>query len=256
MPVAGRPAMPTIQDLIEAIPLLVEKLGWSGEAASLLRSGPTTRLASLLTGTRAAVLDPKEHFDIRTLLEKPTIIEMGWFGTDEDKAFLLGALVLALAESRLVDGPCNEPKQVLIIEEAHCLLAAPSSTGSSESAQPQQKAVRQFCNLLATIGGCGQGLVVVEQMPTKLAPDLLANTGLKIAHQLPLQQDCEAVEAAMTLTEAQRRFSEARAKARHPHGAGGFPRPLGKTHFLDLQCDVHLANALRVLVNSSSISIS
>ena len=205
-PIQGRAKMPTIQNLIEAIPFIVEKLGWTGEAASLLRSGPATRLSSLLIGTRASVLDTAEHFDIRSLLDRPTIIEMGWFGTDEDKAFLLGALVLALAEARLVDGACSELKHVLLIEEAHCLLAAPPSTGSSETAQPQQKAVRQFCNLLATIGGYGQGLIVVEQVPTKLAPDLLANTGLKIAHQLPLQQDCEAVGAAMTLTEAQRRF--------------------------------------------------
>lgn len=246
-PVPGHAKMPTIQNLIEVIPFVVEKLGWTGEAASLLRSGPATRLSSLLIGTRGSVLDTAEHIDIRSLLDRPTIIEMGWFGTDEDKAFLLGALVLALAEARLVDGACSELKHLLLIEEAHCLLAAPPSTGSSENAQPQQKAVRQFCNLLATIGGYGQGLIVVEQVPTKLAPDLLANTGLKIAHQLPLQQDCEAVGAAMTLTEAQRRFlptlrrGEAVAFRAGDHGAFHIQVPdhAGKLGFSNL----HISDA-------------
>ena len=252
-PVSGRSKMPTLQSLIDAIPFVVEKLGWTGEAASLLRSGPITRLSSLLSGTRASVLDSPTHFDIRTLLAHPTIIEMGWFGTDEDKAFLLGALVLALAEARLADGAFPDLKHLLLIEEAHCLLAAPTVVGGSESAQPQQKAVRQFCNLLATIGGYGQGVFVVEQVPTKLAPDLLANTGVKIAHQLPLQQDCDAVGAAMTLNAAQRRFlprlqrGEAVAFRAGDHGAFHIQVPdhagklgFSRLHISDAEVSAHM----------------
>jgi hypothetical protein len=198
--------MPRLTDLIKAIPVVVEKLGWTGEAANTLRSGPITRLNSLLTGPRMTVLNPATSTDILSLLEHPTVIEMGWFGTDEDKAFLLGGLILALAEVRQVQGTSSHLKHLALIEEAHCLLAAPPSTGNSEYAEPRQKAVRQFCNLLASIGGYGQALAVVEQIPTKLAPDLLANTGLKIVHQLVLEQDAEAVGAAMNLTAEQRRF--------------------------------------------------
>jgi hypothetical protein len=201
----ARAPSPTLRDLINAIPAVVKHLGWTGEAASTLRAGPTTRLESLLIGPRAQVLMGKGSTDLRALLSQPTIIEIEWFGSDEEKAFLLGALVLALAGLRKAAGPRAGLHHMLVIEEAHCLLGVAGARGAQDTAQPRQHAVREFCNLLAEIGGYGQGVMVIEQVPTKLPSDLLANTGLKIAHQLPLQQDAEAMGAAMKLSAAQRR---------------------------------------------------
>ena len=39
--------------------------------------------------------------------------------------------------------------------------------------------------MLAEIRAYGEGIVVAEQIPTKLVPDVVKNTALKVVHRLP-----------------------------------------------------------------------
>jgi hypothetical protein len=85
------------------------------------------------------------------------------------------------------------------------LTAAPQNL-PSEEANPRGKAVETFCNLLAEVRAFGEGLVVVDQVPTKLAPDILKNTNLKIAHRLVAADERHKVGGCMNLSEAQERY--------------------------------------------------
>jgi hypothetical protein len=49
----------------------------------------------------------------------------------------------------------------------------------------------------------GQGIVVVDQIPTKLAPDVLKNTTLKIAHRIVAGDDRLELGAAMAMSDRQ-----------------------------------------------------
>ncbi|MGW5686920.1 hypothetical protein [Nonomuraea sp. NPDC003754] len=60
-----------------------------------------------------------------------------------------------------------------------------------------------FASLLAEIRAYGEGLVIAEQIPAKLVPDVIKNTAIKIVHQLPAADDRDAVGATMNLTDAQ-----------------------------------------------------
>jgi DNA helicase HerA-like ATPase len=53
--------------------------------------------------------------------------------------------------------------------------------------------------------GYGEGFVVVEQIPSKLAPDVIKNTNLRIVHRLVSGDDVGIISGAMSLTERQRR---------------------------------------------------
>ncbi len=63
-----------------------------------------------------------------------------------------------------------------------------------------------FASLLAEIRAYGEGLIVAEQIPSKLVPDVIKNTAVKIVHRLPAQDDRDAVGATMNITEAQSQF--------------------------------------------------
>jgi hypothetical protein len=63
-----------------------------------------------------------------------------------------------------------------------------------------------FAGLLAEIRAYGEGLVIAEQIPSKLLPDAIKNTAIKIVHRLPAQDDRDAVGATMNLTEAQSNY--------------------------------------------------
>ena len=59
--------------------------------------------------------------------------------------------------------------------------------------------------MLAEIRAYGEGIVVAEQIPTKLVPDVVKNTALKVVHRLPAHDDRRLVGAAMNLDEDQSR---------------------------------------------------
>ena len=52
----------------------------------------------------------------------------------------------------------------------------------------------------------GQGILIAEQSPEKLAPDAVRNTNLKITHMLPGKQDRAAIAASMVMDEEQERY--------------------------------------------------
>lgn len=55
----------------------------------------------------------------------------------------------------------------------------------------------------------GEGLVIVEQVPSKLIEDALKNTATKIMHHLPAPDDRESVAATMSLSEDQITYAQA-----------------------------------------------
>src|ERR1039458_1651085 len=111
------------------------------------------------------------------LLSKPTVLELAAVGNDEEKAFILGSLLLRLAQFRQQTG-LNSGRllHVLLIEEAHRLLSAVPVSIGTDAANPRGKAVEAFCHLLAEVRAFGQGVIAAEQIPSKLAPDVLKNT--------------------------------------------------------------------------------
>jgi hypothetical protein len=86
-----------------------------------------------------------------------------------------------------------------LIEEAHRLLATPRSHGPEQS-DARGKAVQMFTDLLAELRAYGEGFVVADQIPTKLVPDILKNTALKILHRLAALDDRQAMGGAYNLT--------------------------------------------------------
>lgn len=44
--------------------------------------------------------------------------------------------------------------------------------------------VEMFCNLLAAVRKYGEGLIIADQIPNKLIPDVIKNTHTKIVHRL------------------------------------------------------------------------
>ncbi|MCX6924512.1 MAG: hypothetical protein NT154_15040, partial [Verrucomicrobia bacterium] len=200
-------AQPVLSDLLRLIPSFVEELGYNTEISSTIRAGLITRLSSLTTGGRGRMLNSGVSVPFDELLSKPTILELSAIGNDEEKAFILGAILMRLAQYRQSSGLTSGRLQhVLLIEEAHRLLAAAPPHSVSDMANPRAKAVETFCNLLAEVRAYGQGVIAAEQIPSKLVSDLLKNVNLKIVHRLPAQEDRSLVGGTMNLAPAHERF--------------------------------------------------
>jgi hypothetical protein len=68
-----------------------------------------------------------------------------------------------------------------------------SAENNEDLGNPKGKAVEHFSNMLAEMRSYGQGVIVAEQIPSKLAPDVIKNSSNKIIHRIVAMDDQEAV---------------------------------------------------------------
>ncbi|HEX7160936.1 MAG TPA: ATP-binding protein, partial [Trebonia sp.] len=200
---------PTLTSLQRAAERVVAEIGYSQRVTDDVLGFIRVRLASLRHGTTGRFLEGGHPLDFAALLRGNVVLEIEDVGDDADKAFLMGTVLIRLAEHlRLTHRTVGrEPglAHLTVVEEAHRLLrrAEPGPGGAAGAAA---HAVELFAGLLAEIRAYGEGLVIAEQIPARLVPDAIKNTAVKITHRLPAADDREAVGATMNATPQQSRY--------------------------------------------------
>jgi hypothetical protein len=201
-------AYPGLADLQAAAMTVVDEIGYGAEVRDNIRGFVAVRIGSLRTGTTGRFLDGGFPLDYARLLDGNVVLEIEDCGGDTDRAFLTGAVLIRLIEHLRMRARAEGPgvprlRHLTIVEEAHRLLRQPPpGTGNG----PAAHAVEMFAGLLAEIRAYGEGLVIAEQIPSKLIPDVIKNTAIKIVHRLPAQDDRDTVGATMNLTLEQSKY--------------------------------------------------
>jgi uncharacterized protein len=231
------PVVPTLAQLQRAALEVIDDVGYGRELQADVRGFVDVRLRSLRIGSAGRFFEGGHPADIGELLRRNVVLAIEDVANDEDKAFLIGTLIIRIVEHlRLrargaaasgaaapdvggAAGPGHSLRHVIVIEEAHRLLRA-SREGASEHA------VELFASMLAEIRAYGVGIVVAEQIPSKLVPDVVKNTALKILHRLPAQDDRQLVGAAMNLDGDQSRQVVSLEPGMAAVFADGMDRPL------------------------------
>jgi DNA helicase HerA-like ATPase len=194
-----RPHYPTLGDLQRTAARVVEKIGYGAEVTADVRGFIDVRIGSLREGTPGRFFEGGHPIDVGELLARNVVFELEDITNDQDKAFLLGAVLIRIVEHlrvRYGATGTEELHHVLVVEEAHRLL-------KNVEDGPAAAAVELFASLLAEIRAYGEGVLVVEQIPSKILPDVLKNTALKVMHRLPSAEDRAAVGATMNLRDEQ-----------------------------------------------------
>ena len=70
----------------------------------------------------------------------------------------------------------------------------------------KKQGVETFADMLAEVRKYGEALIIVDQIPNKLTPEVLKNTNTKIIHKLFAKDDKEAVGNTMALNDEQKNF--------------------------------------------------
>ncbi len=225
--------IPLVQDAIQGFfPSMTD---YGGSLLGALRA----RLTSLTKGTKGKLLDTRSSVPMEWLLSQPSVLEIWPFADNEEKAFVMALILIKLYEYRerkhLTGHHPEDLEHLLVIEEAHRLLAKPQGQGELGS-NSRVKGVEVFADILSEIRSYGQGIIIVDQIPSKLIPDVLKNTDVKIAHRLVAKDDRELIGATMTLEKLQ-----IRDLARHEPGLAtiyfeGLHTPL-KVKFAECRLD-------------------
>jgi len=199
-------SFPIMSELLEEMKKIVKEKGFSAQMQADYEGSLVSRLSNLTVGAKGRMLNCPYSTDFQFIAYNKVILEMEELKSPEDKALFMGFILSRLsavikAEHKRDSGY----RHLTLIEEAHRLLAK-VEYGDSGS---KKTAVETFTDLLAEVRKYGEGLIVVDQIPNKLAPEVLKNTNTKIIHKILARDDKEAVGDTMLMDDKQKEFLSA-----------------------------------------------
>ena len=197
------PTMQDLKDEIENYLLNDEEMTYEGEVKGNIQGALRARINSLCVGAKGYMFNTNAVISFEKLLENNVVMELEGLADDADKAFALGLLIIYINEYRQVQKEiCNTSglQHLLVIEEAHRLLKNVSSEHTEELGNPKGKAVEHFTNMLAEMRSYGQGVIVAEQIPSKISPDVIKNSSNKIIHRIVSKDDQEIIANTVGLS--------------------------------------------------------
>lgn len=193
---------PTLEDLLHTLDVVVDRKKFDTRLQSDYKASLVARFKNLCVGSKGMMLNCARSVDIMELLDQKVVFELEDLKSPEDKSFMMGLILARLSEAiRLRHKRDGSFRHLTLVEEAHRLLERPSSSEGT-----RQHGVRMFTDLLAEVRKYGEGLVIVDQIPNKLAPEVLKNTNSKIVHRLYARDDRESIGDTIGLDDQQKQF--------------------------------------------------
>lgn len=203
---------PRISGILEVARKVLEERNYDKKVQNDMAAALETRFQYLSRGKRGAILDVRKSVDYGRLFGHKSIVNLSRLIGTKDKSLIMSFLIVALYEYRnsafsydaayRASANQNKLMHLTLIEEAHNLLQNPEYDIGG-SGNPQKVSAEMFTNILSEIRSYGQGLIIVDQVPTRLIPDAVKNTNYKIIHRLTAADDAQVVAASMALTPEQ-----------------------------------------------------
>ncbi len=201
------PTLGSIDD--DFIDDLMDDMGYARENTQNISAALRTRFKSLKYGWKNQLLNNPRLTEMtwNELFNSPVVVNLSYAGDDQDRAFIMSMLLQFLYEYRIAESEAgrlsfnsNECRHLVVVEEAHRVMGRNDNPES-----PQHKSGLMFSNFLSEVRAYGQGMMVVDQVPTRLIEDAIKNTNVKIIHKLVASDDSQIVAECIGLTQEQQK---------------------------------------------------
>lgn len=203
----GSPTLASINEPL--VDELMTEIGYAQENTQNISAALRTRFQSLKFGWKDELLNNEKltNFTWDELFGTPVVINLSYAGDDQDRAFIMSLLLQFLYEYRIAEAEAgkisfnsNVCRHLVVVEEAHRIMANCLNTES-----PQYKSGLMFSNFLSEVRAYGQGMMIVDQVPTRLIEDAIKNTNVKIVHKLVAADDSQRMAECIGLTKEQQK---------------------------------------------------
>ncbi len=140
------------------------------------------------------VFNPSKQAPIEEMLKQSVILELEALA-DDDKTFLIESMLLWIHHYRMLEPGREQFKHAIIIEEAHHIFL-------------KKKEARESIPevIMREIRELGEGIILIDQNPSKISIPALGNTYTTIAMNLKHNADIVSVAEAMLLEQADREY--------------------------------------------------
>jgi len=185
----------------------VDEMGYAENTKRDIRGAAAARIGSLLVGSKGRMLNTRRSISMRSLMSQPTILELESLNDDE-KALVMMMLLTMIREYCRNERRHSQLQHVTVIEEAHRVMSAVRPSSDREvSPETRAQAASMFSSALSEIRAFGEGLIVVEQIPSRLVDDALKNTNIKIVHRILGEDDQRSLANTMNSTHGSQRWT-------------------------------------------------
>lgn len=196
-------AFPTLSDLMKKIESVVIEQGFDERLKRDYIGSIKARLQSLTVGSKGLMLDTKRSINFNELLNMKVVLELEEIKNVGEKSLVMGFILINLNEAIKANfNKDNTFRHITLVEEAHRLL---SKYEYGDSLNKKQ-GVEVFSDMLAEVRKYGESLIIAEQIPNKLTPEVLKNTNTKIVHKIFAKDDKDAIGNTMSLNDEQKEF--------------------------------------------------
>ena len=187
-------SFPTLSDLIKQTEVVVAEQGFDDRLKNDYIGSIKARLQGLLIGSKGFMLNTPRSIDFADLVEQDVILELEEIKSGAEKSLIMGFVLINLNEAiklkyKEYKRENRDFKHITLIEEAHRLLSK-HVAGDNPS---KKLGVETFADILAEVRKYGESLIIVDQIPDKLTPEVLKNTNTKIVHKLFASDDKNAI---------------------------------------------------------------
>lgn len=201
-------SFPKMSDLLSVMENVVVSKKFGQQMQADYIGSLVSRLSNLTVGSKGSMLNCQRSTNFQYIAHHNVILEMEELKSPEDKALFMGFILSRLSAVIKEEHKRNpEFRHLTLVEEAHRLLSK-VEYGDSGS---KKGAVETFTDLLAEVRKYGEGLIIVDQIPNKLAPEVLKNTNTKIIHKILARDDKEVVGDTMLMDDKQKEYLSALA---------------------------------------------
>lgn len=196
---------PNMQELYEAITAIFQTKQYSSDVAGDIKTALEVRIGGLLRRSVGNMLNTRTSSpDIANLMQRPVILEMD--SLNEEQANLMTMFILATLRqyTRVMRKSGSSLKHIAVIEEAHNIVGANNQeSGTEDASNPKEEATKYIVRMLAEMRALGEGIIIADQLPSAVAPEVIKNTNVKLAHRTVSGDDREILQQSMLLTGTQ-----------------------------------------------------
>lgn len=196
-------AFPTLSDFKVAVKSVILSQGFDDRLRDEYLGSINARIESLMVGAKGQMLNTPRSINFADLVRRQVVIELEEIKSSAEKSLLMGLILTNLLQAvKLVKRQDKNFRHITLIEEAHRLLSK-YVPGDNRN---RKKGVEVFANMLAEVRKYGESLIIADQIPDKMTPEVLKNTSTKIVHKLFAKDDKDSIGNTISLTEEQKNF--------------------------------------------------
>lgn len=193
-------AFPTMRAFLDTVERTIRNR-YRGEIRENMVGAICGRLSPLLEGSKGRTFSIQGSGHIPAIFENPTVVELGRLSAEERALMVM--LLLGYLRQFLEARETNQQElsHVTLVEEAHNIIpnSATLNDRGDAGVSVRGRVIEDFAKMLAEVRAYGEGVLIVDQSPSRVAPEVISNVNLQISHELRNERDRALMAGALLL---------------------------------------------------------